>query len=211
MLPHLMSRALTARIALTRLPRIALVLLCAAAPRLALAQTFQLSYPAGANAGPITGRAFLFVARTDKEEPRLQSGPDRESEPFFGVDVEALPAGKAVYIDWNTPGFPVPSFKEIPPGDYYAQALLLPYTRFTRSDGHTIWAHMDAGEGQRFNQSPGSLVSDVQKVHIDPTKKAMYTFSLTKKVPPVASPGETEWVKRFRITSKLASTFWGHD
>jgi len=211
MLPHLISRAHTARIALTRLPLVALLVVCTAAPRLALAQTFQLSYPAGTSAGPITGRAFLFVARTDKEEPRLQSGADRESEAFFGVDVEALPSGKAVTINWNTPGFPVESFKELPPGDYYVQGLLLPYTKFTRSDGHTIWAHMDAGEGQRFNRSPGSLVSEVRKVHIDPTKKAMHELSLTKTIPAVPAAQETEWVKRFRITSKLASKFWGHD
>jgi hypothetical protein len=150
------------------------------------------------------------VARTDKEEPRLQSGADRESEPFFGVDVEALPPGKAVNIDWNTPGFPVESLTKLPPGDYYVQGLLLPYTKFTRGDGHTIWAHMDAGEGQRFNRAPGSLVSEVQKVHIDPTKKAMYKLSLTKTIPAVPAAQETEWVKRFRITSKLASAFWGH-
>src|SRR5262245_6141171 len=142
MLSHLISRALAARVALARLSRVALVLVCAAAPRLALAQTFWLSYPASANAGPVTGRMFLFVARTNKEEPRLQAGADRESEPFFAVDVEALPAGKAVNIDWNTPGFPVESFTKLPPGDYYVQGLLLPYTKFTRGDGHTIWAHM---------------------------------------------------------------------
>jgi hypothetical protein len=188
----------------------AFVVSCLVAPRLALSQTFQLSHPAGTNAGPITGRAFLFVARTDKEEPRLQSGADRESEPFFGVDVEALPPGKAVNIDWNTPGFPVESLTKLPPGDYYVQGLLLPYTKFTRGDGHTIWAHMDAGEGQRFNRAPGSLVSEVQKVHIDPTKKAMYKLSLTKTIPAVPAAQETEWVKRFRMTSKLASAFWGH-
>src|SRR5678816_1156562 len=77
----------------------------------ASAQTFQLSYPAGANAGPITGRAFLFVARIDKEEPRLQSGADRESEPFFGVDVEALAPGKSVTIDPTIPGFPLASLR----------------------------------------------------------------------------------------------------
>src|SRR5262245_61447142 len=211
MLPHLMSRALTARIALTRLPRIALVLLCAAAPRLALAQTFQLSYPAGANAGPITGRAFLFVARTDKEEPRLQSGPMRQSEPFFGVDVDALAPGKVVTIDRTTLGFPVASLKDIPAGDYFVQGMLLPYTKFERADGHTIWAHMDAGDGQRFNRSPGSLVSEVRKVHIDPAGGTAVTLSLAKTLPPIAKPAETEWVKRFQITSKLVSAFWNHD
>jgi len=42
------------------------------------------------------------------------------------------------------------------------------YTQFHRSDGHTIWAHMDQWEGQRFDRSPGNLYSGVQKVHLDP-------------------------------------------
>src|SRR5919112_4146807 len=159
---------------------VAFALAGVAAPRQSLAQTFQLSYPAGASAAPITGRAFLFVARTDKEEPRRQSGASAESEPFFGVDVDALAPGKTVTIGPAVPGFPVASLSQLPAGDYFVQGLLLPYTQFKRSDGHTIWAHMDAGEGQRFNASPGSLVSDVQKVHIDPTKKAQYTISLAK-------------------------------
>lgn len=195
----------------TNLTRVAFVLSCLGLSGHLHAQTVSLSYPASANAGPITGRAFLFVARTNKTEPRQQSGPDRGSEPFFGVDVEALPPGKAVTIDPSTLGFPLASLKQLPPGDYYVQGLLLPYTRFARSDGHTIWAHMDAGEGQRFNASPGSLVSEVQKVHIDPTKKTAVTISLTKVIPPVKEPAETEWVKRIKITSKLASKFWGHD
>ena len=138
MRPYLFSRTFAVRIALNRVSLAALGIGCAAAPRLALAQTFQLSYPAGTNAGPITGRAFLFVARTDKEEPRQQSGPDRDSEPFYGVDVDALTPGKAVTIDPTVPGFPVASLSKLPAGDYYVQGMLLPYTRFKRSDGHTI-------------------------------------------------------------------------
>ena len=194
----------------SRLGRAAVLLSCLAVPVSARAQTFQLSYPAGANAGPITGRAYLFVARTDKEEPRLQSGADRESEPFFGVDVEALAPGRSVTIDPAVPGFPVASLRQLPAGDYFVQGLLLPYTRFARSDGHTIWAHMDAGEGQRFNRSPGSLVSEVRKVHIDPARKTTVSLSLAKTIPAVPEPQETEWVKRVRITSKLASAFWNH-
>jgi hypothetical protein len=184
---------------------------CFAAALPARAQTFQLSYPPGANAGPITGRAFLFVARTDKEEPRLQSGADAGSEPFFGVDVEALGPGKAVTFDPTVPGFPVASLRQLPAGDYFVQGMILPYTKFARSDGHTIWAHMDAGEGQRFNRAPGSLVSEVRKVRIDPAQKTgVVSLSLAKVIPPVPAQTETDWVKRVRITSKLASAFWGH-
>src|SRR3982750_85506 len=204
------SRALAPRVAVMRLTCTALVLSCIAAPALARAQTFQLAYPAGGSAGPITGRAYLFVARTNKEEPRRQSGASAESEPFFGVDVSALAPGKSVMIDPTVPGFPVASLKQLPAGDYYVQGMILPYTQFKRSDGHTIWAHMDAGEGQRFNASPGSLVSEVQKVHIDPSRRATVTLSLAKTIPPVPTPTETEWVKRVHMTSKLASAFWGH-
>ena len=185
------------------------------APLPAQAQTFELSYPAATTpstptAAPITGRAFIFIARSDRTEPRLQSGSMRRSEPFFGIDVEALGAGKAVTFDASTPGFPLASLRELPAGDYFVQGLLVPYTRFRRSDGHTIWAHMDAGEGQRFNDSPGSLVSDVQKVRIDPASPRVISLVLTKAIPPVTQPVETEWVKRLRLTSRLASAFWGH-
>lgn len=204
---RLSAHARAARAALVRVP---LLLASVAAPNLARAQAFELSYPASVHAGPITGRAYLFVARTDRQEPRLQSGAQRESEPFFGVDVEALAPGKAVTIDPKVLGFPVASVEKLPAGDYFVQGLILPYTQFKRSDGHTIWAHMDTGEGQRFNRAPGSLVSEVRKVRIDPARKATIELSLTKVIPPISKPTETEWVKRVRIMSKLASAFWGH-
>ena len=185
-------------------------LACATALNAATAQKFQLSYPASASDGPITGRAYLFVARTDSREPRLQSGASATSEPFFGIDVEALKPGAPVIIDPSVLGFPMSSLKQLPAGEYYIQALLLPYTRFARSDGHIIWAHMDAGEGQSFNRAPGSLVSEVQRVRIDPARPATISLSLAKTIPPIPPAPETEWVKRVRMTSKLASAFWGH-
>jgi hypothetical protein len=90
------------------------------------------------------------------------------------------------------------------------QGLLLPYTRFRRADGHTIWAHMDAGEGQRFNRAPGSLVSAVRRVRIDPRAPDTVTLALDRTLPPVVRAEDTPWVRRVRITSPLASAFWGH-
>ena len=180
------------------------------APTDARAQAFDLTFPAGAHAGPVTGRAYVFVARTGEREPRLQAGANRGSEPFFGVDVEALAAGRAVRIDPATPGFPLASLRQLPAGEYFVQGLLVPYTQFRRADGHTIWAHMDAGEGQRFNVSPGSLVSAVQKVRIDPGSPTVVPLALDRTIPPIVPPPETPWVKRFRITSKKVSAFWNH-
>jgi hypothetical protein len=197
-----------------RTPLLAALTACLGAGAPAGAQVFQLAVPAGAAAGPVTGpvtgRAFLFVARRGEPEPRLQAGAMRESEPFFGVDVEGLAPGQGVTIDPATPGFPLPSLRDLPAGEYYVQGLLLPYTRFARADGHTIWAHMDAGEGQRFNAAPGSLVSAVRRVRIDPAAPAAVTLTLDRTIPPVAPAEDTPWVKHVRLTSKLVSAFWNH-
>jgi hypothetical protein len=175
------------------------------------AQTVRLSFTATASSGPITGRAYLFVSRSDRTEPRRQSGASSTSEPFFGVDVSALKPGEVVTFDPTVAGFPLQSLDRLPPGEYFVQGLLLPYTQFRRSDGHTIWAHMDAGEGQRFNAAPGSLVSDVMKVRIDPAQRTPIELALTKVLPRVPTLDDTPWVKRVRITSRVASAFWGHD
>ena len=194
----------------TRLAWIGLAVAVVAAPSRGGAQTVRLTVPSGTTTVPITGRAFVFLARTDRTEPRLQASSSRGSEPFFAIDVDSLRPGESVTLDREALGFPRASLRQLPVGDYYVQGLVLPYTRFSRSDGHTIWAHMDAGEGQRFNNAPGSLVSEVQKIHFDPTQQTVVTLSLTKVLPPVARFEDTPWVKRFRITSKLASAFWGH-
>ena len=190
----------------------AVALCVATVPPIARAygQTVQLNFPATTASGPITGRAYLFVSRTNTSEPRRQSGSFRASEPFFGVDVSALKPGESVTFDSTVLGFPVAALNRLPPGEYFVQGMLLPYTRFARSDGHTIWAHMDAGEGQRFNSAPGSLVSEVQRVRIDPATASTISLTLTKVLPPVAQLQETRWVKRLRMTSRRASAFWNH-
>ena len=40
--------------------------------------------------------------------------------------------------------------------------------------------------------------------------KGVVSQSLTKVMPPIARIEETPWVKRVRITSRLASAFWNH-
>jgi Putative esterase len=192
----------------TRTTLLCLVTIASAAGDGAGAQTFTLSFPASTRAEPVTGRAFVFIARNNETEPRLQSGATRRSEPFFGVDIVELRPGATTTIDHTTPGFPLASTRDLPPGAYFVQALVLPYTRFARADGHTIWAHMDAGEGQRFNAAPGSLVSAVQRVRL--SRSSRVRLSLTTILPPVPRIANTEWVERFTFTSSRVSAFWNH-
>ncbi|HUK19220.1 MAG TPA: hypothetical protein VLW65_22515, partial [Bryobacteraceae bacterium] len=130
-------------------------------------QKFEISFPASAHAGPITGRVFVVMSKRETVEPIRQAGSWTGQAPFFGADVEGLAPGQTVTIDSRTPGFPVDSLKDVLPGDYYVQALANVYTQFHRADGHTIWAHMDQWEGQQFTRSPGNLYSEVRKVHLD--------------------------------------------
>ena len=184
-----------------------------AAPRAAIAQTrgprFEITVPAALRAEPVTGRVFVFLSRTREPEPRLQGGGFSASVPFFGADVEQLAPGRAAAIDASTLGYPTASLRDVLPGDYYVQALLTVYTRFARADGHVIWAHADQWEGQEFNTSPGSLVSDVRRVHLDAARGYTVRLALARALPPVALPSDTRYVKHVKIQSQLLTKFWG--
>ena len=171
---------------------------------------FEISYPNTMGPGPITGRVFVILTKSNQREPRFQAGSYGGSVPFFGVDVAALKPGENAVIDTSTLGFPSASLSALPAGDYYVQALLNVYTQVHRKDGHTIWVHMDQWEGQQWNRSAGNLISDIQSVHLDPAAGFDIKLSLMKKLPPVDPPPDTDWVKRVKIQSKMLSEFWGH-
>src|SRR5690242_17043411 len=131
---------------------------------------FEISFPASLRAQPITGRTFVAISKESSPEPRLQAGSWGDMPPLFGRDVNQLAPGQSAIIDAQTLGYPPRSLTEIPPGDYYVQALMNVYTEFHRADGHDIWAHMDRWEGQQFNRSPGNYYSRVLQVHLDPSR-----------------------------------------
>jgi len=170
---------------------------------------FEISYPASVDPGPITGRVFVIITRNGLVEPRFQAGSYGGSVPFFGLDVEALGSGRSAVIDRSVLGYPISSLGDLPAGDYYVQAVLNVYTRVHRKDGHTIWIHLDQWEGQGWNRSPGNLVSEVQKIRLDPAAGFDVKLSLTKKLPPIKIPEDTPWVKRVKIQSPMLSEFWG--
>jgi hypothetical protein len=106
-------------------------LVCTADP--AGAQSCQISYPAQVSRGPITGRMILALAGKRGPEPRLSlsaSGPA-----IFGIDVERLRPDEATTIDARSVGYPIRYIRDLPPGDYFAQALLNVYTEVHRANG----------------------------------------------------------------------------
>src|SRR5712691_8015272 len=131
---------------------------------------FAISFPAARSAQPLDGRVLLFISDDGKTEPRSQSDQYRanSTRPIFGVDVDGLAPGADVVIDASVRGWPAPSVKDIPAGEYYVQALVNRYETFKRSDGHTIKMPMDQGEGQKWDSKPGNFYSKPVKMRIDP-------------------------------------------
>ncbi|HKV49688.1 MAG TPA: alpha/beta hydrolase-fold protein, partial [Gemmatimonadaceae bacterium] len=171
---------------------------------------FDVSFPASAHQGPITGRVLLFLATDSTPAPRFQGGALGSNGPVFGADVSQLAPNANARLDGATAGFPVAKLGDMPAGDYYAQAVMNIYTQVHRADGHTIWVHLDQWEGQQYGSSPGNLVSSIVRVHVGAHTSGVTHLSLTTVIPPVEVPADTKWVKHVKIQSALLTKFWGH-
>ena len=168
---------------------------------------FEVVVPETVRAGPLTGRAYVMIARTDSREPRLQIG--RTGEPFFGRDIEGLAAGEPTVIDGSDLGWPVEKLADLPDGEYYVQGFVNVYSEFPQADGFRVWMHDDQWEGQHFNVSPGNLYSDLQRIRLDTDEGYSIRLVADNVIPPVEIPLNTEWVERFRFESPTLTAFWG--
>jgi hypothetical protein len=168
---------------------------------------FEITYPAAANRGPITGRVYVMLSRNSNLEPRASIG--RLGVPFFGRDIERLAPGQAALVDGTDLGHPVWDMRDLPAGEYYAQGFVNVYSEFKRADGHTLWMHDDQWEGQHWNVSPGNLYSDVQRVRIDPSRPFTIRLEAKNVIPPIVVPANTRYVERFKLQSPSLSKFWG--
>jgi hypothetical protein len=171
---------------------------------------FAISFGSNLSATPVDGRVYVVISTTADPEPRTQILEEEvQSQQVFGADVEALAPGQNAIIAEDALGYPTASFRNIPAGDYWVQGVLNKYTTFHRSDGHTVKLPMDEGEGQHWSTKPGNFYSTPERVHIDPAASKTFSIHLTKVVPPVEPPKDTEWVKHIKIQSPALTRFWG--
>ena len=162
---------------------------------------------------PLDGRVYVVISTTNDPEPRDQIlEEEAKSQQIFGADVDGLAPGQNAIISDDALGYPAANFRDLPAGDYWVQGVLNKYTTFHRSDGHTVKLPMDEGEGQHWNSKPGNFYSVPEKIHFDPaaSNAARIQIHLTKIVPPIDPPKDTEWVKHIRIQSQVLTKFWGH-
>ena len=184
---------------------LALVLL---APVAAAAQSFTVTFPSELSAQPLDGRLLLVLSTDSSDEPRNQIDDTPRSQIVFGLTVDGWKPGQPAKFDETAWGYPIRSLKDVPAGDYFVQVVLNKYETFHRSDGKTVKLHMDQGEGQHWNITPGNLYSKPEKITVKHDGRPI-SVALTEVIPPIAVPADTQYVRHLRIRSEVLTRFWG--
>jgi hypothetical protein len=170
---------------------------------------FAISFPAGRSAGTLDGRLLVMLSTDSTQEPRFQITDGPATQLVFGVDADRWIPGRSMAVDERAFGYPMRSLRQLPPGRYWAQALLNRYETFTRSDGHVVKLPPDKGEGQQWNRKPGNLYSTPRWITVRGTASAPVSLVLDREIPPVSVPADTRYIKHERIQSRLLTEFWG--
>jgi S-formylglutathione hydrolase FrmB len=148
--------------------------------------TFEVSFTPQVRSTPFTGRILVFTAPVGAQEPRF--GPDWfQPQPFYAVDVKALPPGEIVRLDEGALGFPAP------PAEFPTRA-----TRFQ--------AVLDqALDEWQIGTAPGNGMS--VPVRGDPN--AVPVRLVIDRLIPAPPFRETSRVKLVEIPSPLLTAFHG--
>ncbi len=172
--------------------------------------SFALSFSADASTESRDGRLLLLLSKDDASEPRFQVRPGIDAVQMFGMNVEGLAPGDTVILDDSVFGYPHDSLADLPPGEYFVQAVLHKYDTFTLGNGKTVKLPMDQGEGQQWESSPGNLYSEPRVINVVATETPLAVV-LDRVIEPVVPPEDTEFVKHVQIRSEMLSEFWGRD
>jgi len=154
------------------------------------------------------GRLLLMLSNNEQTEPRFQINDSPETQLIFGIDVEGMHPGVPITIDENALGYPLENILQIPPGEYFVQALLNRYETFNLSTGHVVKLPPEKGEGQQWNKKPGNFYSQPVKLNIS---SGSYELTLDKTIEPIDPPQDTKYIRHVRMKSDLLSKFWGRD
>jgi enterochelin esterase-like enzyme len=189
--------------------RRALALACLLFPfAVAAAQSFSVTFSTERSAQPLDGRLLLLLSTAPDEEPRMQIDDTPRSQIVFGLTVDGWQPGQPAVLDAGAWGYPIRSLKDVPAGEYIVQAVLNKYETFHRADGKTVKLHMDQGEGQHWNISPGNLYSKPQKITVK-AGGAPIQLALSEVIPPIPPKADTKYIRHIRIQSQLLTKFWG--
>ncbi|MGA9544114.1 MAG: hypothetical protein WBQ85_11115 [Candidatus Sulfotelmatobacter sp.] len=174
----------------------------------ATAAVFSVSFPKSRSDKALDGRILLILSTDASDEPRMQINDTPKTQIIFGIDVDNMLPGQVRIVDASAAGYPIKSLRDVPPGEYFVQAVLHRYETFHRADGHTVKLPMDRGEGQHWNIAPGNLYSIPRKVTVSANSGSIPVV-LDQEIPPIAPAQDTKYIRHLKIQSELLSRFWG--
>ncbi|MFT7289046.1 MAG: hypothetical protein ACI87W_003173 [Halieaceae bacterium] len=171
---------------------------------------FSVRFAEGLSELPQDGRLLLMLANSEREEPRFLIGNSPDAQLVFGMNVQDWVAGEAITVDASALGFPIETLEQVPPGRYFAQALLNRYRDYQLADGTVLSLPPDRGEGQQWNRKPGNFYSQPVAVEIT-AGGTEFNLLLDQLIPAIEAPDDTPFVRHVRMKSELLSAFWGED
>ncbi len=165
-----------------------------------------------ASTKPASGRLLLFAISAKDAEPdkngvveSVDANPFRATESAVAAqEINYLPPGRDIAVDADELSYPKP-FAQLPPGDYYVQAVL---------DVDHSYSYSGRGAGD--------LVSDVLKMHLP--SDSMPELALTRTLPAkdpwelpatasaqerAAVPAARQHASLIDFTSPSLTAFWG--
>ena len=172
---------------------------------------FTVSFDATLTNTAQDGRLLVLLATHEEDEPRFLVSNSADTQLIFGLNVEDWPGGTDITVGNDAVGFPLRDLSRVPPGTYYAQALLNRYKDFHLSNGKIVSLSPDQGEGQQWSRKPGNFYSEPVQITIGESNAAPFELVLNQVVPEIEPPEDTEYVKHIRMRSEMLSKFWGED
>ncbi|MBT8184451.1 MAG: hypothetical protein KJN76_06405, partial [Eudoraea sp.] len=104
----------------------------AKAPEIAI----NVSFSEVGGTAPLNGRLLLMLSDNEEEEPRFQINDRSNTQLIFGMNAEQMSPGETHSFGPGDFGYPYASLSDVPPGDYWVQALLHVYETFDLATGH---------------------------------------------------------------------------
>jgi hypothetical protein len=140
---------------------------------------------------PQDGRLLIVLDRSAKQEPRFGIGTGPGAPVVLGADAKGLTDGGKCFVDEKAVIFSVDSLAKLPPGEYFAQAVL------------------NVSRDLILVNGPGNVFGEPVKVKIDPSAGGTVKLGLSSKVPPEKMPADTKDVKYVKLQSQLLTKFHG--
>lgn len=140
---------------------------------------------------PVDGRMFVVFGTAADPEPRMSIGrTGLDQPPVIAGDVVRFDGRGPAVLDATAVAFPVESLRDVPAGDYIAQAVL------------------DTNIDRKSVNAAGNLYSAPTPVTVDETG-GVIRLELTSRVPDEQLPPDTEYLRFVKIPSDRLSAFHG--